>query len=326
MINLSIIIPVYKAEQYIERCVRSLLTQTMKENIEFIFINDCTPDASMIILRKIINEYPQRKNQVLIIENETNMGVSATRKIGIEAAQGKYIGWCDSDDWVEPDMYSKLYKATKDGLNDIVVCDFLLEYGQSNEKLKMHVSQTPQECIEKMWMGHYFQGSLWAQIIRKHLIKIGFDSIISVDYAEDVYALLFAYYHSKTIAYVQEYLYHYDKSNEVSLTHQINYSKDAWKAQEFNLKLLTQTFYNSGGKSRYHITCNALKYNFKNFYKSAFSDIYEFYYTFPECYKDINSFLFTPSKPLINRVKTYLSFNIFFLFLILHSKEFFHKT
>lgn len=323
---LSIIIPIYKAEQSIERCVRSLMEQTMKENIEFIFINDCTPDTSMEILRRIINEYPQRKKQIRIIENETNMGVSATRKIGIEAANGKYIGWCDSDDWVDVTMYQTLYEATQDGRIDIVVTNFINEEKGCTKNVMISMCTSPQECIEKMWMGFYFPGALWQQITRKDLIKFGMSQITQVNYAEDVYSLLLTYYKASTIAYIKECLYHYNCNNEASLIHNVAFTKKAWNAQASNLKLVTKILYNNGGKSRYHITCNALKYNLKNFYKSVFSNIYEFYYIFPECYKDVNTFLFTPTKPLINRINTYLSYNIFLLFCLFHSKEFCHRV
>lgn len=322
---LSIIIPIYKAEQYIERCVRSLMEQTMKENIEFIFINDCTPDTSMEILRRIINEYPQRKKQIRIIENETNMGVSATRKIGIEAANGKYIGWCDSDDWVDVTMYQTLYEATQDSRIDIVVTNFINEEKGCTKNVMISMCTSPQECIEKMWMGFYFPGALWQQITRKELIKLGMEQITHVNYAEDIYSLLITYYNASTIAYIDKCLYHYNCNNEVSLIHNVAFTKEAWNAHVSNLRLVTKILYNNGGKAQYHVTCNALKYSFKNFYKLAFPNIVKFYYTFPECYKDVNTFLFTPPKPLINRINTYLSYNIFLLFCLFHSKEFCHR-
>lgn len=80
-IKLSIITPIYKVEQYIERCVRSLMEQTMKDNIEFIFINDCTPDNSIQILKQVIKDYPNRKKQIRIVKNDSNLGISEVRKL-----------------------------------------------------------------------------------------------------------------------------------------------------------------------------------------------------------------------------------------------------
>ena len=110
-VKVSVIVPVYKVEQYIEKCVRSLMEQTMKEGIEFIFINDCTPDDSMQILESVVGEYPDRADQVVIWNNSSNVGVSESRRKGIELAKGEYIGWCDSDDWCEKEMFEKMCKV-----------------------------------------------------------------------------------------------------------------------------------------------------------------------------------------------------------------------
>ena len=88
MIKLSIIIPIYNVEKYIERCARSLMQQTMKEDIEFIFINDCTPDNSMQILKKVIDKHSNRAKQIRIIENTKNIGISEVRKLGVKIAKG----------------------------------------------------------------------------------------------------------------------------------------------------------------------------------------------------------------------------------------------
>ena len=90
----SEIVLVYKVEQYIERCVRSLMEQTF-DDIEFIFVNDCTPDKSMDILRRVIEDYPARIPQIRIIENEVNRGAAASRNIGLDAATGDYIIFTD---------------------------------------------------------------------------------------------------------------------------------------------------------------------------------------------------------------------------------------
>lgn len=79
-VKVSVIVPIYKAEQFIERCVRSLMEQSMKDDIEFVFVNDCTPDQSMQILERVINDYPERNNQIVIWNNPENLGVTRSRK------------------------------------------------------------------------------------------------------------------------------------------------------------------------------------------------------------------------------------------------------
>lgn len=108
MPKVSVIIPVYGVEKYIERCARSLFEQTL-EDMEFIFVDDSTRDNSIDILLEVINEYPQRKNQIKILTHEVNKGLPAARQTGIKAAKGDYIAHCDSDDWVTPNAYQEMY-------------------------------------------------------------------------------------------------------------------------------------------------------------------------------------------------------------------------
>ena len=128
----SIIVLVYGVEKYIERCARALFGQTM-EDLEFIIMDDCSPDASMDILLRVLEDYPQRKGQVKVIHNEVNRGQAYSRRVGVEAATGEYIIHCDSDDWPEPDMYAKLYaKARAEGL-DIVACRAFFVFADRTE-------------------------------------------------------------------------------------------------------------------------------------------------------------------------------------------------
>ena len=116
---ISIIVPIYKVENYIERCVRSLLEQTYI-GIEYIFVDDCSPDSSISILKKVIKEYPTRIDQIKIISHEKNMGLPAARNTGLKMAIGDYIFHCDSDDYVEKDMIEKMYQTAKEKDADIV--------------------------------------------------------------------------------------------------------------------------------------------------------------------------------------------------------------
>lgn len=110
---LSVIIPVYKVERYIERCANSLFGQSMSENIEFIFVDDYSPDNSIPIVHKVLRQYPKRLFQVRFLRNESNRGLAYSRQRGIEAAKGEYIAHCDSDDWVETQMYQALIDKAK---------------------------------------------------------------------------------------------------------------------------------------------------------------------------------------------------------------------
>ena len=122
MPKVSVIVPVYGVEKYIERCARSLLAQTL-DDIEFIFIDDCSPDKSIEILREVVNEFPIRINQVRIERMPKNSGLAAVRKYGVSLALGDYIIACDSDDFMDTHMYEAMYNEAVRNELDLVQCD-----------------------------------------------------------------------------------------------------------------------------------------------------------------------------------------------------------
>lgn len=130
IVAVSVIVPIYNVEKYIERCARSLFEQTMKD-IEYIFVNDCTPDKSIVILKQVLSDYPHRLNQVKIINHASNKGLPQARKTGILEASGDYIIHCDSDDWVDVDMYKSMYDIANSGSYDIVFSDYLITDGNT---------------------------------------------------------------------------------------------------------------------------------------------------------------------------------------------------
>lgn len=82
MAQVTIIVPIYRVEQYIEQCARSLMEQTLQD-VEYIFVDDCTPDNSIEILQRVLNDYPDRKAQVKVLHNEKNKGLPRTRRVGL---------------------------------------------------------------------------------------------------------------------------------------------------------------------------------------------------------------------------------------------------
>ncbi len=130
---ISIIVPVYNVSRYIERCARSLFEQSLND-IEYIFVDDCSPDNSIEILHQILSDYPSRMAQVKIISHEKNRGVAAARNTGLKLASGEFIAQCDSDDWVERDMYERMLLEAKRTSADLVACDFIMEYGTYSQE------------------------------------------------------------------------------------------------------------------------------------------------------------------------------------------------
>ena len=111
--KVSVCSPVYGVEKYIERCARSLFDQTMKNDIEFIFVDDCTPDRSIEVLEAILSEYPERRSQVKIVRHSHNKGLTGARNTALKEASGEYIIHCDSDDWVDLEAYKTVLETIK---------------------------------------------------------------------------------------------------------------------------------------------------------------------------------------------------------------------
>lgn len=130
MPKISIIVPIYGVEQYIEQCARSLFEQSF-DDVEYIFVNDCTKDLSMEVLAKVIKDYPHRISQIKIVNMLTNSGLPAVRKHGMLLSSGDYIISCDSDDWLSHDTCKLMYEAAIQNKADIVFCDF--NYCNENE-------------------------------------------------------------------------------------------------------------------------------------------------------------------------------------------------
>lgn len=114
--KVSIIVPIYNSEKYLDQCLNSLINQTLKQ-IEIICVNDGSNDNSSIIL----NEFSKKDSRILVL-NKENQGQSSARNLGLKYAKGEYIGFLDSDDYVQADMYEKLYKQAISNFSDIVMC------------------------------------------------------------------------------------------------------------------------------------------------------------------------------------------------------------
>ena len=135
MPKVSVIIPVYAVEKYIERCARSMFEQTL-DDIEYLFVDDCTPDRSIEIFRQVLEKSPHRKSQVTIHRMEQNSGQAVVRKWGMQNATGEYIIHCDSDNWVEVDMYRSMYEKAIEEDADVVICDHAISNGTNLLKVK----------------------------------------------------------------------------------------------------------------------------------------------------------------------------------------------
>lgn len=212
MPNVSIIIPIYGVEKYIERCADSLFSQTL-DDIEFIFVDDCSPDNSMSLLEKKIEinrpRFAGKNWEVRTVKMPTNSGQAAVRRHGIQLATGEYVIHCDSDDWVEPDAYRLMYeKAIKEDL-DIVFCDlyratdidktaWLNECEDGEDKDSYMRNLLTRKCFSALW-NKLVKRSLYDNPIVYPRCNMWEDYVLSIQ----------VFYYAKRIGYLNIPLYNY---------------------------------------------------------------------------------------------------------------------
>lgn len=210
MPKVSVIVPIYNVSQYIERCVRSLFEQTLQD-IEYIFVNDCTPDDGMDILYMLVEEYSNRKEQVHIINHEKNLGLACSRIDGIKMAKGKYIAHCDSDDWVDLDLYEKLYNKAVATDADITICDFQCEYnsGRKAEKIITNITYSPRDALLNMH-NESFYCMVWRALFKRYFVLThNLLPLPHVDMWEDTCVMIPAFYYANKVAKVDDSVCHY---------------------------------------------------------------------------------------------------------------------
>lgn len=220
MPKVSVIIPVYGVEKYIERCARSLFEQTL-DDIEYLFIDDCTPDRSIEILNRVLDEYPQRKNQVIIHRMEKNSGQAAVRKWGMLNATGDYVIHCDSDDWVDVTMYEKMYNHAIQHNSDLVICDYIISNGnKDSEKIfKKNITDCSREAVFQRLLTTSVLNPVWSAMAKRELYDEMMFPVGAM--SEDKTIMIQLAWKANNITYLPEALYFYFLS-ETSILRTIN--------------------------------------------------------------------------------------------------------
>ena len=277
MPKVSIIIPVYGVEKYIERCARSLFEQTL-DDIEFIFVDDCTPDRSIEILRSIIEEYrlrfAEKKYAVRIVKMPTNSGLAAVRRQAIQLATGDYIIHCDSDDWVDVTMYEKMYNKAIEEEADMVVCGYRETDGLNDIREGTHSFTTKEEYIARMlYMKEAW--TVWDKLCRKSL----YEGIEYPKYSmgEDMLFTFQFVLKAKNVSIVNEILYNY-YFNPASITKVQSDEKrfSNWEQSIYNAARVLAYFTRCGLDKTYNRELEFFKYKQKKVagnlaYKKAYA-------------------------------------------------------
>ena len=222
MAKVSVIVPVYNVEKYLKRCLDSLINQTLSD-IDIICINDGSKDSSL----QILEQYAQKDSRI-VIYNQENSGLSVARNTGLEHASGEYIGFVDSDDWVDLDFYEKLYNSAKNNNADIAVADFIREHPNKKPKrLKLKeekIYTTPEDKF--MICKVHREGCVWNKIYRTEFIKSINLKFVPKMYYEDRDFTIRSLYFSKKLVTTPNTYYRYFVNPKSIVNKRRNYIQD----------------------------------------------------------------------------------------------------
>jgi glycosyltransferase involved in cell wall biosynthesis len=216
---ISILIPIFNVEKYMERIARSLFEQTY-ENLECVFVDDCSPDNSIGILENILKDYPQRKEQVKIIKHESNKGVSAARNTALRNSSGEFTIFVDSDDDMPHDAVEKLVEKQLATGADIVTGQVVRRYYDKVSMIERPHFYNHDDFVEDM-IKPSLNHTLWGRLIRKSLyIEHNIQAKEGINIGEDMQIMVQLAFYANRCESLWEVVYYYDCTNEFSCMNQ----------------------------------------------------------------------------------------------------------
>ena len=261
---ISIIVPIYKVEKYLDRCINSILNQTFKD-FELILVDDGSPDRC----GDICEEYAKKDKRIKVIHKE-NGGLSDARNAGLDIATGKFIGFIDSDDFIHKDMYMILYDAIIKSKSDISQCKF--KYFSKEDELNKNIINDGKyeiynniDAIEEIIDNKNLNTNVWNKLYKRELFNdIRFPK---GKIHEDEFVTYKVFYRAKTVSYVNKELYYYF-SNDTGIMKNLNInSKFDWieaieERNEFLLSIKEKSLFNKSNSYLFFNLIN-IRYNIK---------------------------------------------------------------
>ena len=218
--KVSILVPIYGVEKYIERCARSLFAQSYS-NIEYVFVNDCTKDRSIEVLMDVLEEYPHRKEQVKLISHEQNRGLAAARNTGVANMTGDFLWHIDSDDYITTDAVEILVEEATKTNADIVIMGCNNIY--THKTIPCSINECEKHTYIKNILLNTMPAAMWNKFYNASFYKkTGILSIEGVNQGEDYAVVPRIVYYASKIAWLEKPLYFYDLTNQSSYSNNIS--------------------------------------------------------------------------------------------------------
>ncbi len=217
--KVSILVPFYKVESYVGRCVESLFTQTYK-NIEYVFVNDCTPDRSMEVIKEKIEQF-HVSGKCKIIVHEDNQGISASRNDCLDNMTGDYFLFIDSDDYIDNDMVERLVEAAIKEDADIAGCGYIEEFPDRSVSHPQFYSNDHDAMMKAITL-LTIKGVMWKLLVRASIVTEHKNEVRFIPDRNMVDDYLFCcqlFYYARRFAGVNRCMYHWIQYNPNNYTH-----------------------------------------------------------------------------------------------------------
>lgn len=221
----SILVPVYGVEKYIRRCAISLFEQTYK-NIEYVFVNDCTPDSSISVLKELITEYPHLSDNVKVINHTKNKGLAAARNTAIRESSGDFVFHVDADDWLENTTIESCVKTQQLNEADIVTVNAKAIWNNRVEYYNTPLTNNPADLLKAI-LSRKAVCNIWGRLIRKDIyVAHNIFNVEGLNISEDLQIIPQLLSFSSKIAVCAKPLYNYECRNQASYTSTYNIKSD----------------------------------------------------------------------------------------------------
>lgn len=221
--KVTVIVPVYNAENYIKKCISSLFSQTLK-NVEYIFINDASTDKSFEIVKDEVSR-SKIKDDIILIENKVNLGVAKTRQKGLDIASGKYVIQIDSDDYIDNNMLSILYNLAESTNADVAVCDYHISFlNGKNKHIIESYTQDSYTNTKNILLGKIHPSFGNSMIKRKFYQSNSITLSGDINMGEDYEFMLKIFSQTNKVSYISKPLLYYTQYNMNSMTKTMNKS------------------------------------------------------------------------------------------------------
>ncbi len=299
--KVSILIPVYKAEKYIEQCLQTVLSQTY-QNLEIIIVDDASPDSSMVIAKKLTQQTVNTFD-IKILHNEKNQGIATVRNILLDNAKGDYILFVDSDDYLERDAIQSLVDIAINTNCDIVRCGYYEIKGKNKRPIKQRPWSDKTDLLKQHIKAWDSIEAMWQLFIRRSLIEehhIRFAE--GVNASEDHLMMIKLYFYANSIANLEKPVYYYRIDNAQSVTH-VNpkaFHDSMYKGMDLAIRFLKDNdvydTYRDEVLTRTFLTKQTFLLNKEN------RDIDLYITTHPECNSYYRKFHYNRSQKILFRL------------------------